>query len=318
MINANIEIQPNPKEEKKKAKKKKKFFLIGTGVVASVAAAAILGISVYVGINLTHKPKKEILETPSNYGMAYEERTFLSKDGETNIEGWVIESVGVTKGTIIMSHGYSGNRIEENVGFLPLGKSFAENGYRVVMFDFRASGLSGGKMITVGAKEKLDLLGVINWVETNTVEPIILYGISMGAATSILAGSENENVQAVIADSPFSDLRDYLETNLPVWTGLPDFPFTPVIIRTIPIITELDPNEASPITQVKTLYPRPVLFIHAKGDSYIPYTESVKMVENYSDKFQLWTPDGSEHVKAYVDYQEEYLERVFAFLNTIN
>ena len=175
--------------------------------------------------------------------------------------------------------------------------TFAENGYRVVMFDFRASGLSGGKMITVGAKEKLDLLGVINWVETNTEEPIILYGISMGAATSILAGSENENVQAVIADSPFSDLRGYLETNLPLWTGLPDFPFTPVIIGTIPIITELDPNEASPINQVKSLYPRPVLFIHAKGDSYIPYTESVKMVENYSDKFQLWTPDGSDTLR---------------------
>ncbi len=294
-----------------------KPFLIATGTVAGIAMATVLGISVYVGINLTHKPKKEITSTPAAYHMNYEERTFVSKDGVTNIEGWVIESQGEPKGTIIMSHGYAGNRIEENVGFLPLGKTFSDNGYRVVMFDFRASGLSGGKMITVSAKEQLDLLGVIDWVEENTDEPIILYGISMGASTSLLAASANENVKAVIADSPFSDLKEYLKTNLPVWTGLPDKPFTNVIIRTIPMITELNPNDASPITEIENLYPRPVLFIHAKGDSYIPYTESVKMVEGYPDVFQLWTPEGSEHVNAYKDYQQEYIERVFAFLNNL-
>src|SRR5690625_5772218 len=73
-------------------------------------------------------------------------------------------------------------------------------------------------MATVGAKEQLDLLGVIDWVDENYEEPIGLLGISMGASTSLLAAAQTDDVIGVVADSPFSDLQEYLKVNLPVWS----------------------------------------------------------------------------------------------------
>ena len=51
----------------------------------------------------------------------------------------------------------------------------------------------------------------------------MLLGFSMGASTAILAAAESQDVDAVIADSPFSDLTSYLDENLSVWSNLPSF-----------------------------------------------------------------------------------------------
>lgn len=279
-------------------------------------AAASLAISLYVGWNLTHKPRIPITKFPSDYGMAYEDIAFTSRDGKTECKGWVIQPPsGAVKMTVIFSHGYGGNRYEDNVDFLPLSTYLVKAGYRVVMFDFRGSGESGGTMTTVSAKEKLDLLGAIDWVKANFREPIALYGISMGASTSLLAGSATDDVAGIIADSPFSDLHNYLRENMSFWTKLPHYPYTPLILFTIPFISRLQVKDASPISEIGNFYPRPILFIHSRSDESIPHPESLKMVSLHPDKFQLWTPEGSEHVKAFQDHPAEYVRKVLDFLD---
>src|SRR5699024_7311604 len=93
--------------------------------------------------------------------------------------------------------------------FFTMADDLLEKGYRIVMFDFRYAGDSDGEMATVGAKEQLDLLGVIDWADENYEEPIGLLGISMGASTSLLAAAQTDDVIGVVADSPFSDLQEY-------------------------------------------------------------------------------------------------------------
>ncbi len=258
---------------------RRKKLWIGLIVLVILLFIACLSLSVYVGLSLTKIDRKPITETPADYGMSYQDEQFLSEDGKTKLKGWTIEPEGEAKATIIMAHGYSGNRQEIASGFLPLSHDLTQEGYRIVTFDFRNSGESDGTMTTVGVKEQLDLLGVIKSVKQETSEPIILYGISMGGATSLLAGSQSNDVQAVIADSPFSDLTTYLRENLPVWTNLPSFPFTPLILGTVPLITDLNPSDASPIEAVQNKKDMPIFFIHGDGDQTIPYTESEKMVQ---------------------------------------
>lgn len=288
--------------------------LIGVLFLAVIACVAI---SIYVGWNLTHKERKAVVETPKDYGMAYQNVTFTSKDGGLKLKGWVIEPTKQAKMTVIFSHGYGGNRYEPNVPFLPITKALTDEGYRVIMFDFRASGESEGEMTTIGAKEKYDLLGVIDYAKQHYSEPIALYGVSMGAATSILAASMDEDVKAVIADSAFSDLEGYLRTYMPVWTNLPNVPFTYLIITLIPMITDLDPAESVPIKAVDTIAPRPILFIHSKDDPSIPYEESVKMYNKHPDVFELWLTDKAKHVKSFAMYKEEYMEHMLAFLEKV-
>ncbi|TYR81755.1 lysophospholipase [Priestia megaterium] len=295
--------------------RRKKYMWIGS--ISFIALIVILctAISVYVGLSLTKKERQPITADPSEYGLSYKDATFISRDKETKLKGWIIEPETTPKATIIMSHGYGGNRHDNGAGFLPLSKNFAEEGYRVVMFDFRNAGESEGSQTTIGVKEKMDLLGVIDMIKGETEEPIVLYGISMGAATSLLAASQEDTIKAVIADSPFSDLEAYLKENLSVWSKLPDFPFTALTLATVPFIAGLDPSEASPIQAVKDIYPRPILFIHSNGDTAIPYTESKRMVQTHPDKFKFWMPKDVKHVKGYSEYPEEYVKRVTKFLD---
>ncbi|ALA68807.1 alpha/beta hydrolase [Geobacillus stearothermophilus 10] len=285
--------------------------------VVILGVLVCVGLSVYVGWQLTHKPRAPIVVTPKDYGMAYERATFASKDRKTALKGWIIPPKGTAKMTVIFAHGYGNNRVQENVPFLPLAKRLVDDGYRVILFDFRASGESEGDMITIGVKEKDDLLGVIDYAKRHYREPVALYGVSMGAATSILAAAEDNDVRGVIADSPFSDLESYLRANMPVWTHLPNVPFTYLILAIVPALADLDLGVSSPIHAVDRVAPRPILFIHSKDDRSIPYEESVKLYKTHPDAFQLWLTDKADHVKSFSLYGDQYVSRMLSFLQSL-
>lgn len=287
------------------------------GIILLLTLLATVSISIYVGHQMTHPEKKPIDQFPSDYGIEYEDITFLSDDGETNLSGWVLHPESDAKMTIIFAHGYKGNRFEDHIPFFSLAEHLLAHDYRVVMFDFRYAGESEGTMTTVGAKEQFDLLGAVHWVKENYSEPIGLYGISMGASTSILTAAMAPEVVGVVADSPFSDLEDYLRVNLPVWSDLPNFPFTPLIMTIMPLIYDLNPKDASPISVLDEVAPRPILFIHNKGDGSIPYTESELMASKYPEVFSFWLIDGEGHVTAYKQNEEEYVEKVDQFFSRI-
>ncbi|VEF48970.1 dipeptidyl aminopeptidase/acylaminoacyl-peptidase-like protein [Bacillus freudenreichii] len=294
---------------------KKKAAWIAVVSIILLAFGVSVGISVYVGTNLTKPEKKAIDILPSDYEMVYKDIEFMSKDAKTKLSGWVLEPPVPAKMNVVFAHGYKGNRYEENIPFLPLASNLLADGYRVIMFDFRYAGESEGEMTTVGVKEKLDLLGAVDWTAEHYDEPVGLLGISMGAATSILAAAESEDVIAVVADSPFSDLHNYLKVNMPVWTDLPNFPFTPLILTIIPFMADVDLHDASPISVLDKVAPRPVLFIHNRGDASIPYTESEIMAEKDPDHFALWLTDGDGHVKSFEQNSEEYVDKVRGFFD---
>ncbi|MCU7667673.1 alpha/beta hydrolase [Bacillus thuringiensis] len=300
----------NESNSKSNLSKKKLLVTLGTSLLS--VSSACVGLSLYVGLNLTRKKRRPIEDNPENHKLTYKDIEFKSLDGETNIKGWLLPTKEEPKLNIIMAHGYGGNR--HNAGFIHLSKRLVPLGYQTLMFDFRNSGESEGKVTTIGAREKYDLLGAIEWIKTQNDKPIVLHGVSMGAATSILAAGMSQDVAGVIADSPYSDLKDYLKENLPVWTKLPAFPFTPLIMNTIPKIANIDVKEASPIQSLEAIYPRPVLFIHGNGDTKIPYTESEKMAALHPDAFEIWIPEGTDHVKGFLDYPKEYVKRITEFL----
>jgi uncharacterized protein len=297
----------------RKKRSRLRVWVITASVFILVVIVACVGVSVYVGYSLTHPARKPIELSPSNYGIAYKNIQFKSSADGVKLSGWVLLPKKPANMTLIFAHGYRGNRYEQNIPFFPLANQMLQKGYRIIMFDFRDSGSSGGNMTTVGAKEQYDLLGAIHYTKQHYKEPIGLYGISMGASASLLAAAKSKDVIAVVADSPYSDLESYLKKNLPVWTHLPNFPFTPLIMNIIPRITDLNPKEASPISVLNNVAPRPVLFIHSTKDGAIPYTESVKMAKTHPNDFSLWLTKGDGHVKSYEKTPTEYVKKIDAF-----
>jgi fermentation-respiration switch protein FrsA (DUF1100 family) len=140
-----------------------------------------------------------------------------------------------------------------------------------------------------------------------------LIGFSMGAATSLLVGGRDDRVRAVVADSPFYSLREYLEENLPKWTGLPRFPFNWVILTFTPILLRANPRDVKPYEAVKRAN-KPLLFIHGTDDQTVPHENSERLHQLAADAGSaLWLVPGAGHVRSYAMYPEEYTRRVVAF-----
>ena len=146
-------------------------------------------------------------KTPQSYGMEFHPIEFRSSDGVL-LKGWYVPASGEARGTIVYCHGLNRTRIE----MLPMAV-FAHNlGYNGLLFDLRHQGESGGAMKSLGYLERLDAEAAVHYAlaEEKATRPVILWGISMGAAAALLAAADSPDVAAVISDSSFLNYTDVI------------------------------------------------------------------------------------------------------------
>lgn len=112
---------------------------------------------------------------------------------------------------IVYLHGSDTNK-NEGLKFvdqiLPLG-------INLCVFDFSGCGNSEGQYITMGHKEKHDIVAVINYLfQHKRVSSIGLWGRSMGASTALLYMGENSTngITCAVLDSGFSSLQNAVDT----------------------------------------------------------------------------------------------------------
>lgn len=281
--------------------------------------------SVYVGLKLTVPKRDSIKDTPKEYGLTYEDVSFKSKKDNIILKGWWIpaqsdKSLSVSYKTVIFSHGYGDNRALYDISVMNLAKRLNLEGYNVLAFDFRAEGESEGEFVSVGEFEKYDLLAAIDFVKNDKdSKKINLIGWSMGATTSLLAAADSKDVQAVVADSPFAALKDYLGENLPYWSGLPEKPFTNIILSFLPIIRGVKLENVDAIKAVRKLENKPLLLIHSKDDKAIPYSNTERIYEASDKMFtQKWITEKADHIKSYLIEKENYEDRVVNFFKSVH
>ncbi|MCR8939322.1 alpha/beta hydrolase [Brevibacillus laterosporus] len=307
-----------------------------------VLIVLLVVISVYIGQKLLHPRRKPITNYPEDYGLSvYDCILFPSRD-QLKMKGWYFSAAkhqeahlkqmdegadmatqesqhvqSLKHATIIVAHGYRQNRLEQHLPALTLAKSFVEAGYDAILFDFRNAGESEGSLTTIGLYEQKDLLGAIDFAKKRAPgHSIGLIGFSMGAATSLMVAGEDERVNAVVADCSFALLSDYLSNNLPIWTRLPSFPFTSIILTVIPILVGASPKQVKPIEAVKRYGSRPLLLIHGREDKTIPYKESEKLYEAaMHPEAELWLVPEADHVRCYTRDRELYSRRVLQFFD---
>jgi fermentation-respiration switch protein FrsA (DUF1100 family) len=305
-------IQPEIKPQHKK-----KYIYIAAVMIMILTTTGVLGVSGYVGWNLTHPVRQQIDNTPLSVGLSYEDVVFSSRGDGLALKGWLIPSNGSNK-TVILAHGYRKNRLQSDVPALPIVKALAAKGYNVLMFDFRNSGESEGELTSVGQYEVQDLLGAIDYIKSKTEisSEIVLLGFSMGASTAIVAGAREPAVSAVIADAPFADLETYLNKNLSVWTDLPSVPFNQAFFMVVPALTGLRPETVSPVHEIGNLGSRPILLIHGEADEDIPIENSELLQRAYPQAALLRVP-GAKHVKSYETDPALYISTLSTFLDNI-
>ena len=107
---------------------------------------------------------------------------------------------------LVFSHGFADNWRDG----LTFSRRLAEAGFNLLLVDMRAHGASGGEWVGAGWLDRRDLVAWSRWVvdRAGTGACIALMGISMGAASSVMACGEEdlpEQVRACVSDSAYAD-----------------------------------------------------------------------------------------------------------------
>jgi len=291
------------------------FLRLGLPLVL-VVVIAFLGISGFLGYSMTKVKRVPIEGSPALLGLEYEEVSFSSRDEELTLRGWYLPVEG-SEQVIIMVHGADGNRADPSIGMLDIALGLVEHGYNVLMFDLRGHGESDGNRMSAGHYEKRDLLGAVDYVRGLGFEQIGVLGFSMGAVTALMATAENSDIDAVVADSSFADLKDMMEPEFAKRTKFPKF-FLPTLLFVVKIIYGVDFNAIKPVELVSEIAPRPIFFVHGELDETVPLEHAYRLHQaSQNPQNQLWVVPKAGHVSSYVNYPEEYMNKITTFFDGV-
>ena len=213
----------------------------------------------------------------------------------------------------LMLHGYRGESERDMSGGVQRCFSL---GRSALVVDQRACGRSEGTVITFGAKEHLDCLA---WVDhmIRRFGPdvkIILTGISMGAATVVMASGCDlpKNVIGVLADCGCSSAKEIIKLVIRNRIGLPPDLAYPFVRLGAKLFGSFDPNTASPVQYIKNTKV-PVIFYHGDADDFVPSYMSQDMFDACPSRKQIVIISGAAHGLSYPKDPDTYLQTLAAF-----
>ncbi len=244
----------------------------------------------------------------------YEKVTTTSRDGIKLVGRYyhVKDDAPVS----IIFHGYRSNIGTDCNGGYYLS---VKNGYNVLVVYQRGHRESGGKTITFGVKERYDCLDWISYVNERFGEdtPILLMGLSMGAATVLMAAGLElpSNVKGVMADCGYSSPKEILQEVIKQMK----YPLrlTYFFVRmSARIFGHFDPEEASAVEALKNAKV-PVLIIHGDDDRFVPSRMSRDNYEACASQKEILIVPGAGHglsycmdAKAYEKAVQEFIDKV--------
>ena len=212
----------------------------------------------------------------------------------------------------LMFHGYRGDGDRDLAGGVQRCRKL---GRSALIVDQRACGRSEGSVITFGINERRDCLTWLDKMQERfgPDQKIILTGISMGAATVLMAAGEElpENVIGILADCGFHSPKAIIKKVIRQM-GLPAelmYPFTKLGAK---LFGHFDLEETTPEEAVKKCR-LPVIFYHGEADDYVPCEMSRICYEACPTRKCLVTVPGAGHGLSYPVDMDGYVQAAREF-----
>jgi dipeptidyl aminopeptidase/acylaminoacyl peptidase len=238
---------------------------------------------------------------------------FEARDG-SRISAWFVPGLpGVERSPcILLAHGYGGCK-EDMAGYAAMLRIA---GFSSLMFDMEGSGLRAGRPVSLGHKERWDLMDAANYARSRPdvdAERIGVLGISMGAATALLAAELDPGIRAIAADSSYATLTDMVAPGLRMFGGPSATWFAPLIVRMGEAMIGIRATDISPERSAAKLGDRPLLVIHGESDDLTHPNSATRIYEAASGPKELWVVPGCGHSQGPVVSPIEYKRRVNGF-----
>lgn len=260
---------------------------------------------------IIHKNKEWLLERPS------EHITVKARDGIT-LHSDYFPADGGSDTVVIAFHGYTSCGMSDCSS---ISSFFLKKGMDALIVDNRAHGRSEGKYYGFGILDRYDCLTWVQYVNERFggKKNIILFGVSMGAATVLMAAGFKElpdNIKAIISDCAFTSPYDVFAHILKRDYHLPEFPImniTNVMSRKKAGYGFRDYSvpEAVKTTDI------PVLFIHGAEDKFVPTEMSRINYDACASRKKLLIVENAGHAASYYENVPLYEKTVGEFLEEI-
>ena len=213
---------------------------------------------------------------------------------------------------VVYLHGNASSQLEGQF----LVPNLCPYGLFVFCFDFIGCGCSDGDYVSLGYFETQDTEYLLNILENQfKMGPFILWGRSMGAATTIL--TQHHSIIGKISDSSFTSINDMC-SSIAKTMSLPSI-FVPSVIwflkRQVLSTANFDIDEITPFNSLKNNNV-PAVFGHAEDDQFIPFDQCLLLYQNYPNpqKF-LMTLEGGHNGKRNIDWLQLGITFIFNLYN---
>ncbi len=217
-------------------------------------------------------PEPGLPITPERAGLAYRDIELQAADGTRLHAWWLPAKVGTpVKGTVLHLHGNGGNLAWHlgGVHWLP------EQGYQVLMLDYRGYGLSAGKPSLPAVYQDID--AAFAWLEQAPEvrgQPLFVLGQSLGGALAVhylAAHPERRSaVRAMALDGVPASYRDVARHALSTsWLTWP---------LQVPL-SWLVPDADSAIHGIDKLEGLPLLIYHSVDDTIVPLSNGRRLYQ---------------------------------------
>lgn len=255
-------------------------------------------------------------DTPAAQGAQFEEVSFTSSDG-MKLSGWYLPSRTHSL-TVVMTHGLFRSRYET----LDRGVRLWQQGYGVLLYDLRRHGHSTGEFSSIGYFERRDVEAALKFVEAREPQNrVVLFGVSMGAAATLLAAAEtqdDERLAGVVSESSFLSFPDTARHHIKSFTPIPAFPFATLLIKFTAWRLGFRTADFDALAAVRKIR-QPILFIGSGNDKRMPnetvleplYAAAVNPLK------RKLVVAGATHGRAFDAAPDEYMNALAEFLRTV-
>ncbi len=245
----------------------------------------------------------------------HEHVTIHARDGLT-LHGDYFTAATPSDKLVIGFHGYTSCALSDCSS---IASFFLKQGYDCLLVDHRAHGNSEGNYIGFGVLDRYDCLSWVDYVNKRFEhkKQIVLYGVSMGGATVLMAmglPTFPDTIKAVIADCAFTSPYDVFAHILKRDYKLPEFPIMNINNRICRKKAGYGFQDCSTLTAVKTAK-CPVLFIHGKEDNFVPTRMSEENYKACTGPKALLLVEHAGHGASYYENVSLYEKTVTDFIH---
>lgn len=248
---------------------------------------------------------------PENKSLPMRQYFNVTVNSTVDLACWKMD-VPNAKGTVILFHGYSG----EKSSLLSRADEFMKLGYNTFLVDFMGSGGSAGNSTSIGYIEGEQVKDCFEYFQKNGEQNIFLFGTSMGAAAILKAMNDYSlKPSGILLECPFGLLYKTVCARFKLM-GVPSFPMASMLTFWGGVQNgywAFSHNPARYATSVTC----PTLLLFGEADNRVSREEIDLIYENLKGKKTLKTYPNVGHAIFTPENQASWISDVSSFFKDL-